>query len=196
MSEKEMTIYEKLFNIQQELKAPKNQYNSFGKYHYRSLEDIETAVKPLLNKYGLTLTFDEDIILVGERYYVKATAQLMDNDSNGIVCVSAFAREQETKKGMDMAQITGACSSYARKYAANGLFAIDDTKDADSQPTNLVTPEQVGKMNKIIEDKQIDIEKFLEYMQVDKLENIPHDKAKLAFGVLNKAKGGKNETDQ
>lgn len=128
-----MTIYEKLKIIQTKLKAPKGQYNSFGKYHYRSLEDITEAIKPLLDETGATLTISDEIIQIGDRYYVKATATLYDIGSNENISVTAFARESETKKGMDESQITGATSSYARKYALNGLFAIDDTKDTDTE---------------------------------------------------------------
>lgn len=119
--------------IQKELKAPKGQLNKFGNYNYRSCEDIVEAVKPLLN--GLTLTISDEVVNIGTRYYVKATATLSDGESN--ISVSAFAREAEEKKGMDSAQVTGACSSYARKYALNGLFAIDDTKDADTQDNSV-----------------------------------------------------------
>lgn len=125
-----MTIQEKLLSVQSELKAPKGQYNSFGKYNYRNCEDILEAVKPLLKKANLTLTINDEIVLIGDRYYVKATATVSDGETS--ISTSAFAREAETKKGMDDSQITGATSSYARKYALNGLFAIDDTKDADT----------------------------------------------------------------
>ena len=128
-----MTIYEKLKVIQTKLKAPKGQYNNFGKYNYRSLEDITEAVKPLLDEVGATLIISDEIIQIGDRYYVKATATLYDIGSNENISVTAFARESETKKGMDDSQITGATSSYARKYALNGLFAIDDTKDTDTE---------------------------------------------------------------
>lgn len=124
-------IQEQLSSIQITLKAPKGQLNKFGNYNYRSCEDIVEAVKPLLSG-GLTLTISDEVVNVGARYYVKATATLTNGDGE-TVSVSAFAREAEDKKGMDLAQITGACSSYARKYALNGLFAIDDTKDADTQ---------------------------------------------------------------
>lgn len=121
-----------LQEIQSELKAPKNQYNKFGGYKYRNAEDIMEAVKPLLKKHGCTLTVSDDIVLVGNRFYIKATATITDNEGTTSVSTTAFAREEETKKGMDAAQITGAASSYARKYALNGLFCIDDTKDADA----------------------------------------------------------------
>lgn len=122
-------IYEELSRIQKELKAPKGQFNKFGNYKYRSCEDILEAAKPLLNKCCLTIT--DDIILVGERFYVKATARLsLTNDD--FIEVSAFARESDGEKGMQSAQLTGSTSSYARKYALDGLFAIDDTKEIDS----------------------------------------------------------------
>ena len=120
----------KLTEIQHRLKAPKGQYNSFGKYKYRSCEDILEAVKPILNDVGCFLTLSDEIQLVGDRYYIKATARLQGPDTD--VTCTAYAREDLDKKGMDGAQITGTASSYARKYALNGLFCIDDTKDADT----------------------------------------------------------------
>lgn len=119
----------KLIMLQSELKAPKNQYNKFGNYYYRSCEDILEAVKPLLLKYNATLLISDEIIMIGNRYYVKATAKLIIDDKEYIS--QAYAREEEVKKGMDASQITGASSSYARKYALNGLFLIDDNKDSD-----------------------------------------------------------------
>lgn len=119
-----------LLQIQSELKAPKGQYNSFGKYKYRSCEDILEAVKPLCVKHGVILTLSDEMVQVGERYYIKATARLQKEVHN--VSVTAYAREALDKKGMDDSQITGTASSYARKYALNGLFCIDDTKDADT----------------------------------------------------------------
>jgi hypothetical protein len=129
---------EELNRIQQELKAPKGQTNSFGNYKYRSCEDILEAVKPLLN--GLTLTLSDEVVNIGTANYVKATAILCGSDLQNTMGVTAYAREAESKKGMDEAQITGAASSYARKYALNGLFAIDDTKDADSQDNTQHVP--------------------------------------------------------
>ena len=120
-----------LAQIQSELKAPKGQRNTFGKYNYRSCEDILEAVKPLLTERGLVLLITDDIVQIGERYYVRATATIYDSEGSSI-SNSALAREEAVKKGMDASQITGATSSYARKYALNGLFAIDDTKDADA----------------------------------------------------------------
>lgn len=120
-----------LTKIQNELKAPKNQYNSFGKYKYRNAEDIEQAVKPLLLKYGAQLTFDEQLIEIGDRIYIEEVARYKDDEQE--ITVKGHAREEEHKKGMDGSQITGSSSSYAIKYALGKLFLIDDTKDADSQ---------------------------------------------------------------
>lgn len=125
-----MAIFEKLSKIQAELKAPKNQYNDFGKYKYRSCEDILEAVKPICQKNGCVLVLSDEVVNLDGRYYVKATAMLIDGEDN--ISNSAYAREDESKKGMDGSQITGTASSYARKYALNGLFCIDDTKDADT----------------------------------------------------------------
>jgi|TARA_R100000149_G_scaffold51032_1_gene21463 hypothetical protein len=119
-------------SIQSELKAPKGQTNKFGGYSYRSAEDILEAVKPLLNKYNCFLTVSDEIVEVGGRVYVKATATVHESHAGEVATTTAFAREAEVKKGMDEAQITGSASSYARKYALNGLFAIDDTKDPDA----------------------------------------------------------------
>ena len=123
-------VHTLLAEIQKELKAPKGQRNNFGKYNYRSAEDILEAVKPLSSKRALSVTISDEVVEVGTRIYVKSTVKL-SSDSDSIEAV-AFAREPEDKKGMDSAQVTGATSSYARKYAMNGLFAIDDTKDADA----------------------------------------------------------------
>jgi hypothetical protein len=131
---KTMNIQQKLQGIQSSLKAPKGQTNKFGGYRYRSAEDILTAVKPLLAEWACTLVITDSIVEVGGRVYVKSTAVLAstENGNENFINVDAFAREAETKKGMDDAQITGSASSYARKYALNGLFAIDDTKDPDA----------------------------------------------------------------
>lgn len=124
-----------LMEIQGRLNAPKGQYNKFGNYRYRSCEDILAAVKPLLKEVGCVLTITDEVVMVGSRIYIKATAKLV-NGGGEMVTTAAFAREEEAKKGMDGSQITGAASSYARKYALNGLFAIDDTKDADTLNNN------------------------------------------------------------
>lgn len=127
-----MSVYEKLLSIQKELKAPKNAYNSFGKYNYRSCEDILEGLKPVLEAHKATLFITDSLELIGERYYIKATVKLIDIEDGSFIENSAYARESFEKKGMDDSQVTGATSSYARKYALNGLFLIDDTKDADT----------------------------------------------------------------
>lgn len=133
---------EELRNIQAELKAPKGQYNSFGKYHYRSAEDILEAVKPLLAKYAVVMTISDEVVAIADRIYVKATVTI-ENGSGTSKKVTAYAREPQDKKGMDDSQITGTASSYARKYALNGMFLIDDTKDADTEEyANQQTKEQ------------------------------------------------------
>ena len=137
-----MNIREKLLNIQKELVVPKSQYNSFGKYNYRNCEDILEAVKPLLEKNKCTLAISDELVLIGNRYYIKASVRLADvEDPEGVIEATAYAREEESKKGMDGSQVTGASSSYARKYALNGLFCIDDTKDSDT------TNKQVKKLS-------------------------------------------------
>lgn len=178
---KEINI--KLMNIQQELKAPKGQYNSFGKYAYRSCEDILEAVKPLLRKEKVVLTISDELQYIGNRYYIKATATLIDTESEATISNSAYAREEETKKGMDGSQITGASSSYARKYALNGLFGIDDNKDSDT--TNIQSKEE--KEDKKASPKQIELiqkyyqgenlTKLLEVNNLEKLEDMSINKA-------------------
>ena len=135
-SKKANDIRQKLQWIQSSLKAPKGQTNKFGGYNYRSAEDILNAVKPLLNLWDCSLVVNDDIVEIAGRVYIKAIASIADSDSEAVITSQAFAREAETKKGMDEAQITGSASSYARKYALNGLFAIDDTKDADATNTH------------------------------------------------------------
>lgn len=127
-----MSVYEKLSKVQTELKAPKGQYNNFGKYKYRSCEDILEAVKPLNAKHGVVLTVGDEVVEISNRFYVKATAVFVDIESGEKIINTALAREDDSKKGMDGSQITGTASSYARKYCLNGLYCIDDTKDADT----------------------------------------------------------------
>lgn len=134
---KNSSPFEKLMTIQQKLNAPKDKYNSFGKYNYRSCESILQSVKPLLGETKTVLTISDDAVNVGQKNYIKATASLYDAETGELIhTVSALARESEEKKGMDDSQLTGATSSYARKYALNGLFAIDDNKDADATNTH------------------------------------------------------------
>lgn len=130
ITDSQVVLTQRVGDIQHKLKAPKGQYNSFGKYNYRSCEDILEGVKPLLKEHNLALLIDDEIVQIGERYYVKATAKITDGRES--VSATAYAREPDTKKGMDESQITGATSSYARKYALNALLCIDDTKDADT----------------------------------------------------------------
>ena len=125
------TIHEKLSQIQNKLNAPKGQYNSFGKYNYRNCEDILQALKPILAEHKCHVSLSDEVVIVGNRFYIKATATITDSENNSF-STTAFAREAESKKGMDESQVTGSTSSYARKYALNGLFAIDDNKDADT----------------------------------------------------------------
>lgn len=151
-----MNIYEKLLEIQTELKAPKNQYNSFGNYNYRNVEDILEAVKPLCKKNKCTLILSDSVINIGDRYYIQSTARLLDIEKLESIEVNGLARESLEKKGMDSSQITGATSSYARKYALNGLFNIDDTKDADSdemtkKTIKTVTEQDVKKVNNTLD---------------------------------------------
>lgn len=127
-----MDVIKILSKIQTELKAPKGQFNKFGKYKYRNCEDILEAVKPLLDEHGAAIMVGDELVQIGDRYYVKATAKLLISGASDAIINTAYAREAETKKGMDESQVTGSASSYARKYALNGLLAIDDTKDADT----------------------------------------------------------------
>ena len=128
-----MNVYEKLQHVQSGLKAPKNQYNKFGNYFYRNCEDIQEAAKPLLQEAKAALVVGDELVMIGDRYYIRATARFVDCESGEMVENTAYAREEQEKKGMDVSQVTGSASSYARKYALNGLFCIDDVKDADNQ---------------------------------------------------------------
>ena len=129
-------VYQKLMEVQSKLKAPKGQYNSFGKYSYRSCEDILEALKPLLAEVGAIVNISDQVKLIGDRYYIEATAMFLDVNTGDSIISKAMAREDESKKGQDLAQLSGATSSYARKYALNGLFAIDDNKDSDATNTH------------------------------------------------------------
>lgn len=157
-------VYMKLVEVQSKLKAPKSQFNKFGNYAYRNCEDILEALKPLLSDVGAIINISDDVVLVGERYYIKATVRFIDADTGEIVEASAMAREEENKKGMDSSQLTGSTSSYARKYALNGLFAIDDTKDADTTNTHdkgastsdLISEGQVKRLFVIAKGKDTD----------------------------------------
>ncbi len=191
------TLLEKLSNIQNELKAPKGQYNKFGNYKYRSCEDILEALKPILKENRTSLVISDTLENVGNRYYVRATATLYDIDGDNYISNTAYAREEETKKGMDGSQITGTASSYARKYALNGLFNIDDTKDADtdefknqekngveedknekpvkktpttSKVTSLATAKQIERLKSLVPEEEIPA--MLEFYKIEKLEDL------------------------
>lgn len=196
-----MSIYKKLMNIQEELKAPKGQYNSFGKYKYRSCEDILEAVKPILVKNKCTLIIADSLENIGERYYVKATVKVIDIETGEAVENTAFAREEESRKGMNGDQLTGACSSYARKYALNGMFCIDDTKDSDTgKPDNSkeryssqedkVEPDKtkIGKAKKMIlelvEDNDELLEKQLQMQGIKCLNDASENQLKIIYKNL------------
>ncbi len=178
-----------LSKIQSALKAPKGQTNAFGKYKYRSCEDILESVKPYLKEHSAVLTLTDDIVLIGDRYYVKATATLLAGSENISVC--GFAREAYDKKGMDDSQITGAASSYARKYALNGLFCIDDTKDADTQdntqtskPPAFITAEQSMNIQSFCNEVGGDQSKFLAGLNASSFDTIPASQFARAMYLL------------
>lgn len=181
-----MKVYSKLVEVQNKLKAPKSQFNSFGKYNYRNAEDILEAVKPILKEVGAVVILKDEIVLIGDRYYLKTKAQFIDAEEGEIIEVEAIAREAEEKKGMDSAQVTGATSSYARKYALNGLFLIDDTKDNDHDTlykTDLkkeeqkISEKQIDSIVELIEKTKSDLKGFLGYF---KIKEIPEMTAKQA----------------
>lgn len=164
------TIYQKLIEIQTELKAPKSQFNKFGGYNYRNCEDILEAVKPLCAKHDVVPLLSDEIVMIGERYYVKSIAKITDGKDE--ITTTAFARESFDKKGMDESQITGSASSYARKYALNGLFCIDDTKDADfmddsQNKKQASTPAQTTK------PKEKNVAGYDEFLKIQKEKNVP-----------------------
>lgn len=201
-----MGIYDKLAQIQKDLKVGKNNLNKFGGYTYRSCEDICEAVKPILARVKAALVLSDDIVQIGERIYVKATAALYDVEGSGMVSNSAFAREEESKKGMDASQVTGSASSYARKYALNGLFCLDDVKDADATNTHGKEPkpepektreEMIDTINLICyKHTASDFSKQLfEHLKIDSFEGQPDAVVKrayvLATGYDKKKSGGK-----
>jgi len=141
--------------VQSKLKAPKSQFNKFGNYAYRNCEDILEALKPLLNEVKAIINISDDVVLVGERYYIKATVKFICAESGEVIEASAMAREEENKKGMDSSQLTGSTSSYARKYALNGLFAIDDTKDSDTTNTHNKDTSKALNNNEVISEAQV-----------------------------------------
>lgn len=195
---KDMTITQKLAKIQASLKAPKDLYNSFGKYKYRNFESICEAVKPLLTELECCLTLSDSIVQVGERYYIKAIAEL--RDENGAIHASAYAREALDKKGMDDSQITGTASSYARKYACNGLFLLDDTKDADTdeyhQQTHSraskkseLTPAQLMAVRNALKETGSTEEGFCKYFQIGSLNELTSEQYMKAMNMFASQKG-------
>lgn len=206
-----MNVYQKLNAIQCKLKAPKNQHNSFGKYSYRNCEDILEALKPLLAEFGAAIFITDSIEKIDNRFYVKATVCFLDteNESCSPIMATAFAREEESKKGMDGSQVTGATSSYARKYALNGLFAIDDNKDVDNgqaddtpnAPENpddekfdtsikYATSEQIAYLKQSYNDR---LSEFLQKAGVSDIKLLPFDVAEGAVAKLKEYYAKKNE---
>lgn len=166
-----MGINEKLLEIQTELKAPKSQYNAFGKYNYRNCEDILEALKPLLAKVKATVVITDEIVNIAQRFYVKATVRLINVENEEVIETSAYAREPENKKGLDESQITGSTSSYARKYALNAMFAIDDTKDSDYAPDSNSKTATAPKNKPLSKETQEEINRRI--MEYAKLSKIP-----------------------
>lgn len=198
-------IYKKLLIIQQNLKAPKAQINKFGGFNYRSAEDILEAAKPILHANGVVISINDEIISVGDRIYVKATATVIDSESSESHSVSAMAREAENKKGMDDSQITGTASSYARKYAMNGLFAIDDTKDSDhydntatqqvkepvtkqasKQAPQLISADQVMEIRAAADESGQTIKDLCKLGKVNRLEDLTVDRFAGALAAAKK----------
>lgn len=177
-----MNFHERVSKLIQDIKAPKGQFNAFGKYKYRSCEDILEAVKPHLN--GLVLTVSDDVVLIGDRFYIKSTASITDGEN--IISTVAFAREDFNKKGMDMSQVTGSTSSYSRKYALNGLLCIDDSKDADTQD-NIKIKKRDYKKEKAMRDKiQTMIHGFTKELEPSETPQWIKDNLEIEnFGVLN-----------
>lgn len=186
-------LLSKLQKIQREMKAPKNLYNKFGNYSYRNAEGILESFKPYGEKYKVALTVSDDVVVVGDRYYIKATATLFDTESDSTISNSAFARESFDKKGQDDSQITGTASSYARKYALNGLFLLDDTKDADTDEFHeetkkkaetvkekKATAEQVKEILALTPDENLQ-KVMLDYYKVKKFEDMTETQAKHAI---------------
>ena len=162
------TLQQKLIEIQSELKAPKSQYNKFGGYNYRNCEDILEAVKPLCAKHEIVPLLSDEIVMIGDRFYIKATAKVTDGKDE--IATTAFARESKDKKGMDESQITGSASSYARKYALKGLFCIDDTKDADFMDNSQSSKQQQPKTQPT---KETHVKGYDEFVALQKSKKVP-----------------------
>lgn len=194
MEKNNINIYEKLMNIQSELKSPKNLVNKFGGFNYRSCEDILEAVKPLLKKYRCTLKLSDEIVNIGNRNYVQSTARLIDLDSSDSIDNVAYAREAEEKKGMSEEMLTGSCSSYCRKYCLNGLFLIDDAEDPDSGNVSEQQEEHLKlltEFNQLADDTGLNREALYEKLGVVSDTQIPSTKLKELIEQIKKKKGGK-----
>lgn len=165
-----MNVYEKLATVQQELIAPKNQYNKFGNYNYRSCEDILEGLKPLLQKVKAVVKITDEVVLIGDRYYIKATATFIDIENGESVSNIAYAREEENVKGMSCSQVTGSASSYARKYALNGLFCIDDVKDADSRDNRQSEATEPKKAEEQQQKKAEEQQQEIERMKISEVK--------------------------
>lgn len=165
------TLQQKLIEIQAELKAPKSQYNKFGGYNYRNCEDILEAVKPLCAKHEIVPLLSDEIVMIGDRFYIKATAKVTDGKEE--IATTAFARESKDKKGMDESQITGSASSYARKYALNGLFCIDDTKDADFMDNSQSGKQQQQTKTQQQPPKETHVKGYDEFVALQKSKKVP-----------------------
>lgn len=163
------TLQQKLIEIQAELKAPKSQFNKFGGYNYRNCEDILEAVKPLCAKHEIVPLLSDEIVMIGDRFYIKATAKVTDGKDE--IATTAFARESKDKKGMDESQITGSASSYARKYALNGLFCIDDTKDADFMDNSQSNKQQTKTQQQ--PQKETHVKGYDEFIALQKTKKVP-----------------------
>lgn len=190
MKNQTKNIYQKLSDLQCELKVPKNQINTFGKYKYRSCEDIVELAKQIAKKHGLTIIISDDIKVYGNRVYVNATVTIYDNDSEDKISNNAFAREPEIKKGMDESQITGTASSYARKYALNGILLLDDTKDVDVDEKKATEQFCLD----LIKQTNTNQQEVLKYYQVKKIEDLmPSQFNNLIQKLSKKQKDAKNE---
>ena len=185
-------VYQKLLTVQTRLKAPKNQKNDFGGYKYRNCEDIFEAVKPICAEVGALIVVGDDLQLIGERYYVMATARFIDIETGDCIINTAYAREEEVKKGMDSSQITGSSSSYARKYALGGLLDIDDNKDSDTTNVKLASKEQI---NRILELNVI-VENVLRKFKVKKLEELTENQAETIIAMKEKALAKEQSNEQ
>ena len=175
-------IYEKLLFIQTELKAPKSQYNSFGKYYYRNCEDIQESLKPLLKQMNTTLIISDEVVSFSGKNYIQATARFIDCEDGQEITNTALAREEDSKKGMDASQITGSTSSYARKYALNGLFCIDDSKDSDNDRRHEVKKTKEEQLKELIEEFESELTRtqkplkwFLRDAKVDSVDKMEID---------------------